>query len=192
MNPGVPERARHRPGRHLAVLAAVVSLQAIAAMFFIGDALADLASEGPTLHIALEALVAVALAVGLVLGLVQLRRTLERLRAQEAALDIARGAFATVIAAQFDAWGLTAAERDVAMLALKGLDATEIAALRGAAPGTVRAQLSRLYGKAGVSGRAQFAALFVEELLAGALTPAEAAAAAATDAGRPQAGARPS
>ena len=32
--------------------------------------------------------------------------------------------------------------------------------------GTVRAQLSSVYAKAGVSGRAQFAALFVEDILA--------------------------
>ena len=39
----------------------------------------------------------------------------------------------------------------------------------GAAQGTVRAQLTRIYAKAGVSGRAQFAAFFVEDLLAGAV-----------------------
>ncbi|MFN3642142.1 MAG: helix-turn-helix transcriptional regulator [Gemmobacter sp.] len=70
-------------------------------------------------------------------------------------------------AAQFRAWGLTPAERDVAWLALEGLDTAEIAGRRGAAAGTVRAQLARVYAKAGVSGRAQFAALFVEDLLAG-------------------------
>ena len=73
----------------------------------------------------------------------------------------------TLWAAQFEAWGLTAAERDVGMLALKGLDVGDIAALAGAATGTVRAQLSRVYTKAGVTGRAQFVALFVEDLLAG-------------------------
>ncbi|MEE2868759.1 MAG: helix-turn-helix transcriptional regulator, partial [Pseudomonadota bacterium] len=39
------------------------------------------------------------------------------------------------------------------------------AQLRGAAQGTVRAQLTRIYAKAGVSGRHQFAAWFVEDLL---------------------------
>jgi DNA-binding CsgD family transcriptional regulator len=72
---------------------------------------------------------------------------------------------ADVIAAQFTDWGLTPAERDVGFLALKGLDVAEIAELRGRAAGTVRAQLTRIYSKAGVSGRAQFAAYFVEDLL---------------------------
>ena len=47
----------------------------------------------------------------------------------------------------------------------QALDVAEIAELRGAAQGTVRAQLTRIYSKAGVSGRAQFAAFFVEDLL---------------------------
>jgi DNA-binding CsgD family transcriptional regulator len=74
-----------------------------------------------------------------------------------------------VIQAQFDQWGLSKAERDVAYLALKGLDVAEIATVRHAAAGTVRAQLSGIYGKSGVNGRAQFAAFFVEDLLSGGL-----------------------
>ena len=70
-----------------------------------------------------------------------------------------------MIETQFDDWRLTPAERDVGMLALKGLDVAEIASLRSAAQGTVRAQLTRIYAKAGVSGRAQFASWFVEDLL---------------------------
>jgi DNA-binding CsgD family transcriptional regulator len=77
-----------------------------------------------------------------------------------------------VIDRQFTAWALTPAERDVAFLALKGLDVAEIAGLRGAAQGTVRAQLTKIYAKAGVSGRAQFAAYFVEDLLGESLPPA--------------------
>ena len=45
--------------------------------------------------------------------------------------------------------------------------------LRGAAQGTVRAQLTRIYAKAGVSGRAQFGAWFVEDLLDEGLRAAE-------------------
>jgi DNA-binding CsgD family transcriptional regulator len=141
-------------------------VQALAAVFFLGDVVADLSFGALTVHLMIEALVAAALVAGLLVGAVALRRTLERMRAQEASLDAARGALGEVIKAEFDRWRLTAAECDVAMLALKGLDVAEIAALRGAAGGTVRAQLSRVYAKAGVSGRAQFAALFVEDLLA--------------------------
>ncbi|MBL9046794.1 MAG: helix-turn-helix transcriptional regulator, partial [Tabrizicola sp.] len=112
-----------------------------------------------------EAIVTAALVLGILFGAFALRRTIELLRSQEQALDVARGALADVIDQQFQAWGLTPAERDVAFLALKGLDVAEIAELRGAAQGTVRAQLTRIYAKADVSGRAQFAAFFVEDLL---------------------------
>ena len=76
----------------------------------------------------------------------------------------------------FAGWGLTGTEVDVGLLALKGLNAAEIAAMRGSAQGTVRAQLTKIYAKAGVSNRAQFAALFVEDLLGGRLIPQSAAA----------------
>lgn len=152
--------------RQPAALAAFVVVQAVAAVFFVGDALSDLMAGPAAPHTLFEALVALALILGVIFGAWQLRLTLERLRAQERALDAARGSLAQVIEDQFGAWGLTPAERDVGLLALKGLDVAEIAGIRGAAPGTVRAQLTRIYAKAGVSGRAQFAAWFVEDLLA--------------------------
>ena len=69
------------------------------------------------------------------------------------------------IAVRFGEWGLTAAEGDVALFALKGCDAAEIARLRGAAQGTVRAQLSQVYAKAGVSSQAGLVSLFLDDLL---------------------------
>jgi len=52
-------------------------------------------------------------------------------------------------------------------LTLKGFDVAEIAKIRGAAAGTVRAQLTRVYAKASVSSRPQFISLFIEDLLDG-------------------------
>lgn len=156
------KRATLRP----ATVAAFVTVQAVAAAFFMGDAVTDLFAAPLNPHGIVEALVALALMLGVAFGLVEMRRTLEHLRAQDATIATARGALADVVASQFTVWGLTPAERDVAFLALKGLDVAEIAGLRKAAEGTVRAQLSRIYAKAGVQGRAQFAAFFVEDLLA--------------------------
>lgn len=147
------------------MLAAFLAIQGLAAVFFVGDVVMDLREGADRGHLVLEGLVTLALLVGIGLGLAVLRDASERLRAQEAALAVASGALADVVQAQFADWGLTPAEQDVGLLALKGLDVAEIAALRGAAQGTVRAQLTRIYAKAGVSGRAQFAAHFVEDLL---------------------------
>ncbi len=146
-------------------LAAFLLMQSTAAVFFVGDALSDFLIDPTQPHTVFEGLVAVALLAGVVFGAWALRQTLEQMRAQARALAVARGALAEGIEAQFKAWGLTPAERDVALFALKGMDVAEIAQMRGAAQGTVRAQLAHVYAKAGVSGRAQFAAWFVEDLL---------------------------
>lgn len=153
------------PRRRPIAWAVFLIVQTLATVFFVGDALADYLDGQLSPHLTFEMLVASALAMGMVFGVLVLRQTLEEMRAQDVALASARGALGDVIAAQFSAWGLTPAERDVGFLALKGLDVAEIAEMRGAAAGTVRAQLTRIYAKAGVSGRAQFAAWFVEDLL---------------------------
>jgi DNA-binding CsgD family transcriptional regulator len=151
--------------RQIAALTAFLVVQALGTVFFVGDVIGDLRTDPTSFHFAFEAFVTGALVLGLLFGVFALRRTIELLQTQKAALDVARGALAQVIDRQFAAWALTPAERDVAFLALKGLDVAEIATIRGAAHGTVRAQLTRIYAKAGVSGRAQFAAFFVEDLL---------------------------
>jgi DNA-binding CsgD family transcriptional regulator len=157
-------------GRRPAALAVFLVLQAIAAFFYIGDVASDFIDGPRDWHVLFEALVTAALLAAIIFAGRELKVTLGRMRAQEAALAVAAGALAEVIQAQFQAWLLTAAERDVGLLALKGMDVAEIATLRGAAQGTVRAQLARIYTKSGVSGRAQFAALFVEDLLSGGVS----------------------
>ncbi|HET6757008.1 MAG TPA: LuxR C-terminal-related transcriptional regulator [Burkholderiales bacterium] len=69
------------------------------------------------------------------------------------------------IEAQFNRWNLTEAEREVALLLLKGLSLKEIAAIRTTGEQTVRAQTRSLYSKAGLTGRAALSAFFLEDLL---------------------------
>lgn len=66
---------------------------------------------------------------------------------------------------QFERWGLSAAEREVALLLLKGLSHKEVAAARATSERTVRQQALAVYRKAGLSGRAELAAFFLEDLL---------------------------
>jgi len=65
---------------------------------------------------------------------------------------------------EFAKWGLTEAERDVALLLLKGLSHKEIAAARHTSEGTVRQQALGIYRKAGLTGRSNLAAFFLEGL----------------------------
>jgi len=70
------------------------------------------------------------------------------------------------IDAQFTRWKLTDAEREVALLLLKGLSTKEVAAVRGGSERTVREHARSIYAKAGLTGRAALSAFFLEDLLA--------------------------
>ncbi|WP_292289914.1 LuxR C-terminal-related transcriptional regulator [Marivita sp.] len=154
--------------RRAALLAVIILAQALCAMFFVGDVIADYLEAGRILeiHLLVETMAAAALVAGVVILMRELRQIISRMRDIETGLRAARGDMVTVIEAFFDSWNLSAAERDVALLLLKGFDNESIATLRGTAKGTVRAQASSIYAKAGVDGRAQLISIFLEELLA--------------------------
>lgn len=82
-----------------------------------------------------------------------------RREAQEALAGMGRA-----IDRQFDAWGLTAAEREVALLVLKGHGHKQIAARTGRSERTVRQHAVAVYQKAGLAGRAELAAFFLADL----------------------------
>lgn len=66
---------------------------------------------------------------------------------------------------QFTRWELSPAEREIALLLLKGLSHKEIAQIRTVNETTVRQQSRTIYRKAGLSGRNDLAAFFLEDLL---------------------------
>lgn len=70
------------------------------------------------------------------------------------------------IETQFSRWNLTEAEREVALLLLKGLSHQEIATVRAVSERTVREQARSIYSKAGLTGRTALSAFFLEDLLA--------------------------
>lgn len=143
----------------------VVILQLAATIFFLVDVTGDLRAGGLGSHLLVEGGAAMALLAGVLFGAAQIRWLVLRARQDEAAVATARGALADLARLRFADWRLTVAEADVALFALKGCDVAEIAALRGAAPGTVRAQLARVYAKAGVRTHSALMALFMEELV---------------------------
>ena len=66
---------------------------------------------------------------------------------------------------QFQEWGMTAAERDIGLLILKGLSHKEIAGLRDTTDATVRQQAQSIYRKADLPGKTAFSAYFLEDLM---------------------------
>jgi DNA-binding CsgD family transcriptional regulator len=143
----------------------IVSLQIFVTLFFLGDVVTDIAQYGLGPHLWIEMAAVAALMIGIIFGTLQIRWLVMRVRRDAAAVAAVQGALADLIRHRFDEWGLTSAEADVALFALKGCDAAEIARLRGSASGTVRAQLASIYAKAGVSSQVELMAQFLDELV---------------------------
>lgn len=158
---------------------AVTGVLAVVAALTFADVVLDWRSGGSIPHLGIEALAAGAaiLAVGwlwgryfrLRRGLSEVRRSLEGANS-EAALWRERHAqlvngLSRAIEQQLDAWHLTASEKEVAFLLLKGLSFKEIAPVRGTSERTVRQQALAVYAKSGLAGRAELAAFFLEDLL---------------------------
>jgi DNA-binding CsgD family transcriptional regulator len=129
----------------------------------------------------LELSAAFGLSLGVILGIWTLRRTLRERNLAQERLRRASGAFMNLLEERFGEWGLTPAEKDVALFAIKGMATAEIAVLRSTSEGTVKAQTNAIYRKAGVTGRSQLLSLFIEDLMRdeGILRPADAASAVA-------------
>jgi DNA-binding CsgD family transcriptional regulator len=164
------------------VFGAILVLQTLCAVFFVSDIVLTVigAPYAPipwAYREVMELAAGAGLILGVVLGALLLRASLRRTREAENALRAASGAFMELVEEHFDDWGLTGAERDVALFALKGLSIAEIAELRATSQGTVKAQTNAIYRKAGVSGRPQLLSLFVDELMdASAITSGDTAA----------------
>lgn len=143
------------------------------------DLITDYESGTDWLHLAIESLILLAAAAGLVwlcLRFLRLRdaaqlltRDLMAARAEaqrwrEDSRDLLRG-LGVAIERQFVRWKLTPAESEVGLLLLKGLSHKEAARIRGTSERTVRQQARSLYVKAGLAGRSELSAFFLEDLL---------------------------
>lgn len=168
------------------VLIAVIVFVAVASLAAI-DLFGDLREGTTPRHAVVEGLIVLACAVGA--GILTRRLSSMRRREAEARTEVAElgqklehsraegerwraeardllAGLGVLIDRQFGRWGLTGAERDVAILLLKGLSHKEVASVRSVSEVTVRQQAAAVYRKAGVSGRHDLAAFFLEDLLA--------------------------
>ena len=172
--------------RERAVSLATLLLFASMAVLAAVDLIADLGEGTTPGHVAIEGMVVIvgiggalwmtsrlrglareaqelrALSRGLAADLDAAREESDRWRVEAADLITGLGA---AIDRQLDRWGLTPAEKEIALLLLKGLSHKEIAAIREVGETTVRQQARALYRKAGLGGRHDLAAFFLEDLL---------------------------
>ncbi len=147
------------------------------------DLAADASEGAPALHLLPEGLGAAAALAGVAWSWARIResRRRDRLalaearsqeRAWRAEAERWRGeaqalldGLGRAIDQQFERWGLTRSEAEVALLLLKGLSHKEIAAVRQTGERTARQHARAVYRKAGLGGRAELAAFFLEDLL---------------------------
>lgn len=155
--------------RESAALAALILFQAICAIFFAVDVVQDVGELGWRSLFDPHLLPELAATLGLVSGIAALWVVMTRLLRRQAhlvrGLDLAQGALNEVIEGHFRDWGLTGAERDVAMFTIKGCSIADIARLRGSAEATVKTHLNAIYRKSGMAGRGQLTSLLIEELM---------------------------
>jgi DNA-binding NarL/FixJ family response regulator len=162
-----------RPGRvSLALFAGI-------AVLIGSDLIADYGEGSGTTHLLVEALALLFACAGAMLLWRRLQRAHSSVHVLQSDLaaarteasrwrrendEILRG-LGAAIEEQFRRWELSAAEKEVALLMLKGLSHKEIADLRTTSERTVREQARTVYRKSGVSGRAALSAFFLEDLL---------------------------
>ncbi len=116
-------------------------------------------------HEVIELIVLIGLVAGFWLLLSAYRSGYLRQEKMETQLKKAKGEFQEAMRILFERWGLSDAEKDVALLTIKGLTISQIAQLRDTSEGTVKTQSSAIYKKAGVSSRSQLVSDVIEELL---------------------------
>ena len=149
----------------------IIGFLAIAALM-VWDLAVDYAEGTSVAHFAAE-LVILVIAAGAALAIwLQLKRTRRNLAVakseanqwREENRDLLRG-LSAAIATQFERWGLSSAETEIAFHLLKGLSHKEIARLRDTSERTVREQSRSVYKKSGLPGRAAFSAFFLENVM---------------------------
>ncbi len=165
--------------RDVSILRALLAFVLLATI--IGGGI-DLVLDAPTswsAHVVFElALIVAALASSIFLWrgwwlssrtLVETRHVLAEHAAERdawrASAQAALAGLGRAIDERFTAWGLTPAEREVAMLLLKGQSHKQIAFSSGRSERTVRQHAVAVYQKSGLNGRAELAAFFLEDLM---------------------------
>jgi DNA-binding CsgD family transcriptional regulator len=125
-------------------------------------------------HVFFETMATCMVAAGALLTLRQIRFLQNKVDDGVHRLRLLRSEFDDVLKGLFKKWQLSKSESDVALLTVRGLRISDIATNRRTKTGTIKAQLSTIFRKAGVSSRPELLALIMDELLDFKPLPVEA------------------
>lgn len=150
---------------------------AVVIVFGVFDIVEDFYNGSTATHVAIDTTLTLLVVTALGLLIARTRNSAAQIRsefdlvkkgAQQAIEErqILQRGLGEYISAQLETWNLSAAEKEIALLLIKGLSHREIADLRSTSERTVRQQSQSIYAKAGLKGRTELSAYFLEDLLA--------------------------
>lgn len=138
----------------------------IASVFFAVDIYDEFVSpHAGYWHTALEACVFIATIAALAFEFQRIMRLRRQVVIEHERAARLSGELHRHIEKAFERWHLTEAEREVAIMLIKGLSMMEIAAARAVKEKTVRQHATNIYAKAGCANRSELASLFIEDLI---------------------------
>lgn len=159
---------------------AVFATQVLALVLLSFDIAYDLAEGVALTHIIVELLAIFVMAVVIFRGLIayyrkvktssmRMEQQIDSFRSEAEAWKAEASHYLKGLVAkidqQFDTWSLSSAEKDIALLLIKGYSIKEIAALRDTSEKTIKQQNFSIYKKSNLAGRNELAAFFLEDLL---------------------------
>lgn len=170
--PGLGTTRDRRPLLGLSLLWGSVALQAVSAAVFLyvfwGDILGLRTEDIDWSWIEfMQVLASVGVIVGFATSVVFLKRSQSRMHYLTRQLEVAAGQFEEHLGLTLARWGLTDAEKEVAVLAMKGFSNAEIAELRITSLPTVKSQMTAIFRKSGCTSRQQLISYLVDDLVQG-------------------------
>ena len=152
----------------------VLVVKAVAFVFFLFDIIFDVRDHileatmyetFELVHLLFEGFAVVAIGAGIWLTFQYQKILKEQAENAEQSLYYLKNDFDTLLKKKFKTWGFTDAEREIAILVLRGFTNAQIAELRETKVGTVKVQIHKLIQKTNSVSRTDFMAVFMDEFL---------------------------
>lgn len=135
-------------------------------VFFIQDIAHDLLIEKElNIHSYVETVIVILLTVLFVYQIKEFKSLSYKLELSEKNVEKLKQELSVVIKEQFQSWGFTNAEKEVAWLILKGFSYNDISIIRKVSEKTINQQAGNIFKKSSAKNRHEFISGFIEDLL---------------------------
>lgn len=124
-------------------------------------------SFSEVLHFGIEIIAVFAMILATLMAVISYLNLRKVADSQHKVSNAIQTGFDRIIVEKFESWKLTKSEKDIALLAIRGLAVPAIAEHRKTKEATVNVHLHNVYHKAAVGSRAELLASIMDELLSG-------------------------